>query len=188
MITRKAATRLRLVSDSNGLAAHLSAVPSRSGDSVGGSPPARLDSIYRALKSHWPEYLMEAFGLGLFMISACAFAILLDHPASPVHQAIPDATLRRVLTGAAMGLTAIANVYSPWGKRSSARAGQPSPTSNRAARRRRTCSTTATCSAPPRPVAATSSSCPSPSRPTGRRSRRRGEDTWEAEMALPGEK
>ncbi len=61
---------------------------------------------------------MEAWGLGFFMISACAFGVLLEHPASPVNRAIPDETLRRVLMGMAMGLTAIINVYSPWGKRS----------------------------------------------------------------------
>ena len=71
-------------------------------------------------RRHWPEYVMEAWGLGLFMISACAFAVLLQHPSSPVPQAIPDATLRQSLMGAAMGLTNIANIYSPWGKRSGA--------------------------------------------------------------------
>ncbi len=71
-----------------------------------------------ALRHHWPEYLMEAWGLGFFMVSACAFGALLEHPSSPVNRAIPDATLRRVLMGMAMGLTAIINVYSPWGKRS----------------------------------------------------------------------
>jgi aquaporin Z len=28
--------------------------------------------MLEALKSHWPEYLIEAWGLGTFMISACA--------------------------------------------------------------------------------------------------------------------
>lgn len=73
-----------------------------------------------ALKQHWPEYLMEAAALGTFMISACAFGVLLDHPDSPVRQLIPDAFLRRVLTGMAMGLTAIGIIYSPWGKQSGA--------------------------------------------------------------------
>lgn len=73
-----------------------------------------------ALKAHWPEYSMEAFGLGLFMFSACAFGVLLEHPASPVPQMIQDATLRRILFGIAMGATAILNIYSPWGKRSGA--------------------------------------------------------------------
>jgi len=71
-----------------------------------------------ALRHHWPEYLMEAFGLGLFMVSACSVGVLLEHPSSTVRQMIPDATLRRVLFGAAMGATAIVNIYSPWGKRS----------------------------------------------------------------------
>jgi aquaporin Z len=63
---------------------------------------------------------MEAFGLGLFMFSACSVGVILDHPSSPVHQMIQDPTLRRVLFGSAMGATAILNIYSPWGKRSGA--------------------------------------------------------------------
>lgn len=63
---------------------------------------------------------MEAAELGLFMISACSFGVLLDYPNSPVHQAIPDPFVRRILTGLAMGLTAIAIIYSPWGKQSGA--------------------------------------------------------------------
>jgi aquaporin Z len=69
---------------------------------------------------HWPEYLIEAAGLGFFMLSACAFGVLLFHPSSPAVAAIPDSTLRRVLMGAAMGSTAVAIIYSPWGKRSGA--------------------------------------------------------------------
>jgi aquaporin Z len=70
--------------------------------------------------SHWPEYAIEAALLGLFMLSACAFTVLLEHPRSPVHLAIPDPTLRRALMGLAMGSTAIALIYSTWGKRSGA--------------------------------------------------------------------
>ena len=73
-----------------------------------------------ALKRHWPEYLIEAAALGLFMVSACTFAALLEHPASPIHQAIPHPIVRRALMGAAMGLTAVALIYSPWGRRSGA--------------------------------------------------------------------
>jgi aquaporin Z len=72
------------------------------------------------MKEHWPEYAMEAFGLGLFMFSACTFGVLLEHPSSPAYRAMPDPAIRRVLFGAAMALTAIANVYSPWGKQSGA--------------------------------------------------------------------
>ncbi len=56
-----------------------------------------------AARQHWPEYLMEAAGLALFMISASLFASLLEHPASPVRQAIPSSLLRRALMALAMG-------------------------------------------------------------------------------------
>ena len=71
-----------------------------------------------ALRGHWPEYLMEAAGLGCFMLSACFFTALFEFPASPVHQAIPASFWRRVLMGIAMGSTAVAIIYSPWGQRS----------------------------------------------------------------------
>jgi len=73
-----------------------------------------------ALKQHWPEYLMEAVELGLFMFSACAFTVLLFHPSSPIAQSIHNDVLRRLLMGIAMGSTAIAIVFSPLGKRSGA--------------------------------------------------------------------
>jgi aquaporin Z len=73
-----------------------------------------------ALRQHWPEYLMEAAGLGCFMISACVFAVAIGHPASPVHPAGASPVLRRLLMGIAMGLTGVAIVYSPWGKQSGA--------------------------------------------------------------------
>src|SRR5262245_59792960 len=63
---------------------------------------------------------MEAAELGLFMISASLFTILLYHPSSPALEIIPAEFLRRILMGIAMGLTAIALIYSPWGKRSGA--------------------------------------------------------------------
>src|SRR5687768_15266280 len=72
------------------------------------------------LRRHWPEYLMEAALLGGFMLSACLFGTLLEHPASPLRQALPDALFRRGLIGAAMGLTLIGLVYSPWGQQSGA--------------------------------------------------------------------
>jgi aquaporin Z len=73
-----------------------------------------------AIRRHWQEYLMEAASLGLFMVSACLFTIVLEHPASPVRQAIADPLIRRALIGLAMGLTAIGIIYSPWGKQSGA--------------------------------------------------------------------
>ncbi|MFQ5683048.1 MAG: hypothetical protein ACE5HC_07220 [Candidatus Binatia bacterium] len=63
---------------------------------------------------------MEAAGLGIFMVSACTFGTILEYPASPIHQAIADPFLRRILMGLAMGLTAVGIIYSPWGKQSGA--------------------------------------------------------------------
>jgi glycerol uptake facilitator-like aquaporin len=84
----------------------------------GAAEPARgpLD----ALRRHWPEYLMEAAGLGLYMITAGLCATLLWYPGSPVAQALPDSMVRRALMGVIMGLTAIAIIYSPWGQQSGA--------------------------------------------------------------------
>lgn len=73
-----------------------------------------------ALRSHWPEYSIEAAGLGLFMLSACLFATLLFHPSSPALRLFPAHVLRGLMMGAAMGATAAAITYSPWGKRSGA--------------------------------------------------------------------
>src|SRR5262245_48711351 len=63
---------------------------------------------------------MEAWGLGTFMVAACLVTALLEHPASPAHARLADPAVRRALIGLAMGLTAIAIVYSPWGQRSGA--------------------------------------------------------------------
>jgi aquaporin Z len=73
-----------------------------------------------ALLAHWPEYVMEAGLLGAFMVSACAFGVLLGFPRSPVVRAVPTAFLRQMLGGLAMGLTALSIFYSPWGKQSGA--------------------------------------------------------------------
>lgn len=78
------------------------------------------DQMFSALKNHWPEYLMEGAELGLFMISACVFTLVLFHPVSPITQSIPNEILRRLMMGIAMGSTAIAIIFSPLGKRSGA--------------------------------------------------------------------
>jgi len=66
-----------------------------------------------AATRHWPGYMIEAACLGLFMVSACSFTVLLQHPGSAIRQMLPSARVRRLLTGVAMGLTAIALIYSP---------------------------------------------------------------------------
>lgn len=76
--------------------------------------------LLRSLRQHWPEYLYEALGLGVFMLAACLCTALLEHPASAVHAWIGNASVRRALLGLGMGLTATGIVYSPWGQRSGA--------------------------------------------------------------------
>lgn len=63
---------------------------------------------------------MEAALLGAFMVSACLFGALYEFPNSPVHQAIASPFMRRILMGMSMGFTAIAIIYSAWGKQSGA--------------------------------------------------------------------
>ena len=76
--------------------------------------------MIRALREHWPEYLLEATELGIFMLSAGIFTSLFEYPGSPIRQAIGDDFLRRAFIGIAMGLTAVGLIYSPLGKRSGA--------------------------------------------------------------------
>ncbi|MCB0517792.1 MAG: aquaporin [Lewinellaceae bacterium] len=73
-----------------------------------------------ALKDNWKNYLIEGWALGMFMVSACFFVLLLEHPRSPFHLELPSAVFRRFLMGLAMGLTAVLLIYSSWGKRSGA--------------------------------------------------------------------
>jgi aquaporin Z len=69
---------------------------------------------------NWVEYALEGWALGLFMLSACGFGVLLFHPASPAGERIPNELTRRLLMGLALGSTAILNIYAPWGRRSGA--------------------------------------------------------------------
>lgn len=86
---------------------------------VASAQPPKLGAL-ASLRVHWPEYLMEAALLGAFMVSACVFGALYEFPQSPVHQATASGFLRRLLMGLSMGSTAIAIIYSPWGKQSGA--------------------------------------------------------------------
>src|SRR2546423_11635904 len=70
-----------------------------------------MPTLKTALEEHWPEYLIEAWALGSFMVSAGVVATLLGAPDSPVHRAIAGAMWRNVAGGAAMGITAIALIH-----------------------------------------------------------------------------
>ena len=71
-------------------------------------------------RPNWRLYAIEAALIGAFMVSACLFVILIEHPASPLRRAVESPLVRRSLIGLAMGATAVALIYSPWGKRSGA--------------------------------------------------------------------
>jgi aquaporin Z len=73
-----------------------------------------------ALRRHYPEYLIEAVGLGSVMISAVLITIAVQHPISPIRQMISAPLLRRFIIGVGVGLNAIVLIYSPWGKQSGA--------------------------------------------------------------------
>ncbi len=74
--------------------------------------------MLKTLKIHWPEFLIEAWCLGTFMVAACAFGVALFHPASPVVGY--SFAMRNIAMGLAMGATAVGIICSPWGKRSGA--------------------------------------------------------------------
>jgi aquaporin Z len=80
--------------------------------------PTPRNSTAALVANHWHLYTIEGALLALFMISACAFTALLEHPASPLHLRSP--LLRRGLIGLAMAFTAILLIYSKWGRRSGA--------------------------------------------------------------------
>jgi aquaporin Z len=71
-------------------------------------------------RANWTEYLIEAWALGTFMVSAGVVTTVVEQPEFGVATLVPDAGARRMLIGIAMGLTAIALIYSPWGRRSGA--------------------------------------------------------------------
>jgi len=67
-----------------------------------------------------PDYLIEGALLGLFMVSACVSVVIVESARSPVRRRIASPIARRTAIGAAMGLTAVALIYSPWGRRTGA--------------------------------------------------------------------
>ena len=77
--------------------------------------------LLAALRQHWPHYLAETVGIAFFVGCSGLLALLVKHPASPMHQALPDnALLRRALIGLGVCFVLVLIVYSPWGKRSGA--------------------------------------------------------------------
>src|SRR5688500_20368957 len=73
------------------------------------------------IKRHWREYLMEAAGLGGFVIGASLLTVFLEHPEMPVIQSVLGEypMLRRIPLGIILG-GYIAGVVYLFGKRSGA--------------------------------------------------------------------
>jgi aquaporin Z len=81
------------------------------------STPSFPLSALETLRSHWPEYLMEAGEIALYLFLVCAFATLLLHPTSPLHS-IHSGFPRRIVMGLLVGAAVVAIILTPWGKRS----------------------------------------------------------------------
>jgi aquaporin Z len=77
-------------------------------------------SPVQALHQHWQDFLIEAWALGVFMLSASVVTTALEHPGARLFALIGNAELRLALIGTAMGSTAVLLIYSPWGKQSGA--------------------------------------------------------------------
>jgi len=81
---------------------------------------ATQSTLLGAWREHWPEYLIEGWALGTFMLSASIVVVLLESRQLPFRELIPSPLIRRMLVGMAMGLTAFGLIYSRWGRRSGA--------------------------------------------------------------------
>src|SRR5207237_831619 len=97
-------------------------VPSRAGVARMTAVTSQLEPLATSAgwSAKWALYAIEGALLGTFMVSACVFTALMEHPHSPVRKAVSDPLTRRALIGLAMGITAVLLIYSQWGKRSGA--------------------------------------------------------------------
>ena len=77
-------------------------------------------TLLGAWREHWPEYLIEGWALGTFMLSASIVVVLLESRQLPFREMIPSPLVRRMLVGMATGLTALTLIYSRWGRQSGA--------------------------------------------------------------------
>jgi aquaporin Z len=67
-----------------------------------------------SFKKNWPHYLQEAFGLAIFMVSACFFGALLWSNDTSFHFEIKNEMLRNIATGILMGATALFIFFAPF--------------------------------------------------------------------------
>ncbi len=73
---------------------------------------------FTTLRRHWPEYLVEAGFLVVFLLVAGAVSAWLLSPSGAGAAIRPSLGVRRAVVGVVMGLVLMAMVYSPWGRRS----------------------------------------------------------------------
>jgi aquaporin Z len=84
------------------------------------TPPALAQTVRSTFSGDWRLYVYEAIELAIFMVSACVCTVALFHDGYPALRILPSALLRRALMGIGMGLTAVAIIHLPIGKRSGA--------------------------------------------------------------------
>jgi len=60
---------------------------------------------------------MEAACFGSLIFMVCLFTVLLEHPDSPLRQAITNPLLRRGIRGVVTGIAVITLIHTRWGKR-----------------------------------------------------------------------
>jgi aquaporin Z len=75
-----------------------------------------MSAAVRALREHWPEYLMEAWGLAIVMLVSAAITVIAETSLPPAWLG----GLRRIIEGVVIAGTVVALIYSPWGRRSGA--------------------------------------------------------------------
>jgi aquaporin Z len=73
-----------------------------------------------AVNAGWREYAIEGALLAVFMVSASAFTILVEHPRGLLSGVVADPLARRLVVGVAMAATAATLIYSRWGLRTGA--------------------------------------------------------------------
>jgi aquaporin Z len=75
-----------------------------------------LGHLQKAIRQNWPEYLMEAAGLGIILFVSAAITVFAQTVPPSGWPGLP----RRMLEGLAIAGTTVTLVYSPWGLRSGA--------------------------------------------------------------------
>lgn len=80
-----------------------------------------LAGLWAALRQHWPYYLAEAIGLGIFVGASSLAAVFFNHPDAPGRQWLGDnELLRRGAVGIIIAVVLVGVSLNTWGKRSGA--------------------------------------------------------------------